>query len=125
MITCNGFELESPNLAANMHLEILSAVVENEGVIDLDLQGHLAISVQETAFNILYTDLGLPRGVTHPKCVLVLALNWIVKCVVTQFLFCINGLVPDCSNCCSNLSLAQSWPISIKCVDASYSFSSK
>ena len=34
-----------------MHLGILKVVLKM-GVIDLDLQGHLAISTQETAFNV-------------------------------------------------------------------------
>ena len=35
-----------------MHLGILSAIIENK-VIDLDLQGHMAIiPIQETAFNV-------------------------------------------------------------------------
>ena len=38
-------------VAPNMHLRNLSAGIEN-GVIDFDLQGHLALSTQETAFNV-------------------------------------------------------------------------
>ena len=42
------------------------------GGIDLDLQGHLAISTHKTAFNVaLYTDLGRPRGATRSKRALV------------------------------------------------------
>ena len=37
--------------APNMHLGILKVVLKM-GVINLDLQGHLAISTQETAFNV-------------------------------------------------------------------------
>ena len=52
-----------------MHLGILSDGFEN-GIIDLDLQGHLAtISTQETTFNI--ADLGRPKGVTRHKRALV------------------------------------------------------
>ena len=36
-----------------------------------DLQGHVVISTQETAFNVtLFTDLGRLRGVTHPNVLL-------------------------------------------------------
>ena len=45
-------------------------VIEN-GVIDLDLQGHLAISTQNSrkwhSTSLLYTDLGQPNGVTRSK----------------------------------------------------------
>ena len=51
MITCNGFELESPNVHKICILGF-SQLILIMGVIDLDLQGHLAISTQETAFNV-------------------------------------------------------------------------
>ena len=69
MITCNWFELELPNLHQICILEFCQLALKM-GVIDLDLQGHLAIILtQETAF--LYTDLGWPRGTTRPKRALV------------------------------------------------------
>ena len=52
MITCNGFELESPNLHQICILGF-SHLVLKMGVIDIDLQGQLAIiSTQERAFDI-------------------------------------------------------------------------
>ena len=46
MLVCNGFKLESPNLYQICIFNwILSAGIEN-GVINLDRQGHLAISTQ-------------------------------------------------------------------------------
>ena len=51
MITLNEFELESPDLQQICFLG-LSQLSLKMGAIDLDLQGHLAISTQETAFNI-------------------------------------------------------------------------
>ena len=52
VITCNGFELESPNLHQICILGF-SELVLIMGLIDLDLQGHLAIILtQETAFNV-------------------------------------------------------------------------
>ena len=68
----NGFELESPNLHQICILKF-SQLVLKMGVIDIDLQGHLAIiSTKETTFDMLfYTDLGRPKGVTCPKRALV------------------------------------------------------
>ena len=38
------------------------------GGIDLDLQGHLAISTHKMAqMSLLYIDLARPRGATRPK----------------------------------------------------------
>ena len=52
VITCDGFELESPNLHQICILEFSPLLLKME-VIDLDLQGHLAIIlIQETAFNV-------------------------------------------------------------------------
>ena len=52
MITCNGFELESPNLQQICILEYSQLLLKME-VIDLDLQHHLdIISTQGTAFNV-------------------------------------------------------------------------
>ena len=52
VMTCNGFELESPNLHQICILGFSHLLLKME-VIDLDLQGHLAIiPIQETAFNI-------------------------------------------------------------------------
>ena len=51
-ITCHRFDVESPDLHQICILEF-SQLVLKMGVIDLDLQGHLAvISTQETAFNV-------------------------------------------------------------------------
>ena len=61
------------------------------GVIAFDLQGYLAISTQNSSercsMSLLYTDLGLPRGVTRPSVLLILLANeetfeQIVKLVV-------------------------------------------
>ena len=51
VITCNGFELESPNLHQICILGFSQLLLKME-VIGHDLQGHLAIiPIQETAFN--------------------------------------------------------------------------
>ena len=50
-ISCGGFELESPNLHQIRNLGY-SQLLLKMGLIDLDLQGYLAISSQETAFNV-------------------------------------------------------------------------
>ena len=51
VITCNGFELESLNLHQIYILGFSWLLLKME-VIELDLQGHLAIiPIQETAFN--------------------------------------------------------------------------
>ena len=74
-ITCNGFELESPNLQWICILRFYWLVL-NTGVIDLDLQGHLAISSQDSkkqhSPSLFYTDLGQPRGVTRPNILLLI-----------------------------------------------------
>ena len=74
MKTCNGFELESPNLYQVCILGF-SQLVLKMGVINLDVQGHLAISTQNSKKRhstlLLDTDLGQPRGVARPKCALV------------------------------------------------------
>ena len=72
MITCNGFELESPNLYQICILGFSQLVLKME-VIDHDLQGLAIVSTQETAFNValVHTDLGRPRGATRPKRALV------------------------------------------------------
>ena len=52
MITCNGFELESPNLY-QICILVFSQLVLKIGVIDIDILGPLAIILtEETAFNI-------------------------------------------------------------------------
>ena len=45
-------------------------------VIDLDLQDHLTIIQLKKPYLILllYTDLGRPRGITHPKHALVIVI---------------------------------------------------
>ena len=57
-----------------MHICIISAGIEM-GVIDLGLQGYLAISTQNFkkrySTSLLYSDLGRPKGVTRPKLALV------------------------------------------------------
>ena len=56
-----------------MHLEILRMVL-NTGVVDFDIQGHLAISNQDSkkrlSTSLLYTDLGQQSGITHPNMLL-------------------------------------------------------
>ena len=60
MITCNGFKLESPN-SHQICILGFSQLVLKMGVIDLDLQGHLAIiSTQETAFNFAFVYWSKP-----------------------------------------------------------------
>ena len=50
-VTFYGFEIESPNLH-QMCILGFSQLVLKMGGIDLDLQGHLAISTHKTAFNV-------------------------------------------------------------------------
>ena len=50
-ITCSGCDRESPNLYQTCNL-IYSQLLLKMGLMDLDLQGYLAISSQETAFNV-------------------------------------------------------------------------
>ena len=72
-ITCNGLELESQNLHQICILRF-SWLIFNTGVIDHSLQGHLAISSQDSKYrhstSFLDTDLGRPRSVTLPKVLL-------------------------------------------------------
>ena len=72
VLTCNGFELKSPNLHQMCILRFLWLVL-NTGIIDLDLQGHLAISgFQETAFNITLVYWSrLAKGCYMYQCALV------------------------------------------------------
>ena len=69
-ITCDGFELKSPNLQQICILGFSQLVLKMR-VIDLDLQGHLPISTQNSkkqhSTSLLYTNLGQSRGVTCPK----------------------------------------------------------
>ena len=70
-ITCNGFELESPNLHQTCILRFFQLVLKM-WVIDLDLQGHLAISTQNSKkqhlMSFLYSDL-FQSGVLYiPTC---------------------------------------------------------
>ena len=69
-ITCNGFQLQSPNLNQMCILSFFQ-LVWKMGAIDLDLQGHLAISIKNSRIwhlmSLLYTDLGWPRCVTLPN----------------------------------------------------------
>ena len=52
VITCNGFELESPNLHQICIFGFFRLLLKME-VIEIDLQGHLAIiPIQETGFII-------------------------------------------------------------------------
>ena len=67
--------------APNMHLVLrFSWLVLNMGVIDLDLQGHLAISSQDSkkqhSMSLLYTDLTVGDRTV--------ALNIIARCSITQ-----------------------------------------
>ena len=65
-ITHHRFELESPNLHQACILGYFWLVLKM-GVNDLDLQGHLATSTQNSRKQhsaFLYTDLGRRRGVT-------------------------------------------------------------
>ena len=69
----NGFELKLPNLHQMCILGFPQLVLKMS-VIDLDLQGHLAISTQnfrkQNSTSLLYMDLGRPRGVTRPNMLL-------------------------------------------------------
>ena len=58
-ITFNGFELESSNLHQICILRF-SQLVLRMGGIDLDLQGHLAISTHKTAFNVALVHWSRP-----------------------------------------------------------------
>ena len=70
-ITCNIFELESPNLHQKCILEFSKLVLKMWVVIDQNLHGHLAISTQNSkkplSTLLLCTDLGQARGVTHTR----------------------------------------------------------
>ena len=73
VITCNAFLLKSQNLH-QIYILGFSQLVLKMGVIDIDLQGPLAISTQYSkklhSTFILYTELGWPMGVTHPNVLL-------------------------------------------------------
>ena len=73
-ITRNGLKLESSKLHHQICILGFSQLVLKMGVIDLDLQGHLAILIQNSRKQystfLLYTDLGQPRGVTRPNVLL-------------------------------------------------------
>ena len=66
-ITCNIFELESPNLHPKCILEFSKLVLKMWVVIDQNLHGHFAISTQNSkkphSTLLLCTDLGQARGV--------------------------------------------------------------
>ena len=53
VITCYGFELESPNLHQICILGFSQLVLKME-FIDIDLQGLAIVSTQETAFNVAF-----------------------------------------------------------------------
>ena len=59
VVTFNRFELESPNLHQICMLGFSQLVLEM-GAIDRDLQGHLAISADKTAFNIALVHWSKP-----------------------------------------------------------------
>ena len=56
MITCNRFELESPNFHKICILGF-SQMILKMGVIDLDLQGHLVILTENSKKQLLYYDI--------------------------------------------------------------------
>ena len=70
MIILYGFQIESPNLRQICILGF-SLLVLKMGVIYPDLQGHLAISTQNSrkrrSTSLLFTDLDQPGGVSGPK----------------------------------------------------------
>ena len=72
-INCNGFELESPNWHQICILGF-SRLILKLGVIDLDLQCHVAFFTQNSrklhSTSLVYTDLGRTRGVTRPNVLL-------------------------------------------------------
>ena len=69
VITCNVYELESPNLHQLCILGV-SLLVLKMGTIHLYHQGHLAISTQNStkrhSTSLLYIDQIGPRGFTRP-----------------------------------------------------------
>ena len=70
-MTCNGFELQSPNLR-QIYILGYPQLVLKIAVIDLDIQGHLAISTQETTFNVALLYWSRPaKGCYTPKRALV------------------------------------------------------
>ena len=72
-ITCDGFELESPNVH-QIYILGFSSLLLNAVIVDLDLQGHMAIWSQDSkkwhSSSLLYTNLGWPRGITKPSVLL-------------------------------------------------------
>ena len=77
-ITCNGFELESPNLHPICILRF-SWLVLNMGVIDHDLQGYLAILSQDSKkwhSALLYWSRPA-KGCYMSQCALVSSGHWV------------------------------------------------
>ena len=72
VITCNGFELESPNLHQICILGFSQLLFKME-VMDLDLQGIWPSFRFKKLHStlLLYTELGRPRGAARPKLALV------------------------------------------------------
>ena len=82
--TCDGFQMESPNLH-QIYILGFSQLVLKMCVVYLDLQDHLVISTQNfkkrRSTSLLYTDLGRPRVfVTRPERALVSAMKFCWIC---------------------------------------------
>ena len=63
-ITFDGFELDPPN-AHQICIKGFSQLVLKMGGIDLDLQGHLAISTHKTTFNVALVHWSRPAKVCY------------------------------------------------------------
>ena len=76
VITCNGFELESPNLYQICIVGFSQLVLKME-VIDPDLQGLAIVLTQETAFNValVYWSRPAKECYTSQTCSCLMVLN--------------------------------------------------
>ena len=63
-IICNGFELESPHVH-QICILVFYQLLLKVGVIDRDLEDHLAISTQETAFSVALVYWSRPANVCY------------------------------------------------------------
>ena len=85
VITCNGFELESPNFHQICILGFSQLVLKME-VIDLDLQGLAIVSSQETAFSVALVCWSKPTEgcYTSQTCSFLLSDSSFVRCFVAK-----------------------------------------
>ena len=85
-IKCNGFELEWPYSHQIFILRLSRLLFKIMVVIYLDLQGHLAVSIENSkkrhSTMLLYTDLGRPRSVKRLNSLL---LKWPCSAIFCAF----------------------------------------